>query len=158
MAYIAPHLWHTDKAEEAAKFYVSIFPNSKVDRVTILPIESPSGPASTIPVVEYTLMGAPFQCIGAGPLDPFNHAVSFHVVCDTQKEIDQYWHALLEGGGQPEQCGWLKDRYGVFWQVSPKQLGDWIGDSDKAKARRVAEAMMKMVKIDLPTLENAYKG
>lgn len=158
MAYIAPHLWHSDKAEEAARFHVSIFPDSQVGRVTILPIDSPSGPAGTIPVVEYTLMGRPFQCIGAGPLDPFNHAVSFHVVCDSQAEIDRYWSALLEGGGRPEQCGWLQDRFGVYWQVSPKQLGDWIGDSDKPRAVRVSNAMMKMVKIDLAALEKAYRG
>src|ERR1043166_4700553 len=98
VADIVPHLWYTDKAEEAAAFYASILPDSKVDSVTALPADTPSGPAGSVKVVEFTLMGQPFMAIGAGPLDPFNHAVSFVVLCDDQAEIDRLWAALLEGG------------------------------------------------------------
>jgi predicted 3-demethylubiquinone-9 3-methyltransferase (glyoxalase superfamily) len=116
-----PHLWFTDKAEEAARFYTSIFPNSHVTRVTPIPAETPSGPAGSVPVVEFTLNGQPFMAISAGPLDPFNHAISFMVPCESQEELDRYWDALLEGGST-EQCGWLKDRYGVSWQIVPVGL------------------------------------
>src|SRR6478735_9709313 len=116
MANIVPHLWYTGQAEEAAAFYASLLPNSKVDSVTVLPADSPSGPAGSVKVVEFTLMGQPFMAMSAGPLDPFNHAVSFVVQCDDQTEIDRYWNALLEGG-KAEQCGWLKDRFGLSWQI-----------------------------------------
>ena len=121
MTRIVPHLWYTEKAEEAAKFYASVLPNSRVDKITALPADSPSGPAGSVKVVEFTLMGQPFVAFSAGPLDPFNHAVSFMIECDTQEEIDRYWDALLKGG-QPEQCGWLKDRYGLSWQISAKNV------------------------------------
>ena len=157
MPKIAPHLWYTDKAEEAARFYVSIFPNSRVDRVVASPAETPSGPAGSVTIVDFTLDGQPFHAISAGPLEPFNHAISLFIECKDQKEIDHYWHSLLEGG-QPEQCGWLKDRYGVYWQVAPKALGDMIADKDRTRAKRVMEAMLKMQKIELAPLERAYKG
>ena len=112
MDKIVPHLWYTDHAVEAAEFYAGIFPDSRLDRVTTLPVDTPSGPAGTVAVVEFTLCGQPFRAIGAGPLDPFNHAVSFVVSCRDQAEIDRYWDALLDGG-TAEQCGWLRDRYGL---------------------------------------------
>jgi predicted 3-demethylubiquinone-9 3-methyltransferase (glyoxalase superfamily) len=157
MSRIIPHLWYADKAEEAAAFYASILPNSKVDSVTPLPADTPSGPAGSVKVVEFTLLGQPFMAIAAGPLDPFNHAVSFVVECDDQKEIDRLWAALSEGG-RIEQCGWLKDRYGLSWQIVPKALGQMMKDPDRARAKRVAQAMLKMVKFDIAELKKAYEG
>ena len=155
---ITPHLWYTKEAEEAARFYTSIFPDSRIDSVTTMPTDTPSGPAGSGSIVAFTLLGQPFMAISAGPLDPFNHAISFMVECEDQAEIDRYWHALLEGGGAPEQCGWLKDRFGVCWQVAPRALGEMIADKDRAKAKRAADAMLKMVKLDLGALQAAYRG
>ena len=152
---ITPFLWYASQAEEAAAFYASIFPDSRVLRVTALPSESPSGPPGSVKVVEFELCGQAFTAMSAGPLDPFNHAVSFVVSCDDQAELDRYWNALLQGGGTPEQCGWLKDRFGLCWQIVPAALGAMIADPDRARARRAAEAMLKMVKLDIAELERA---
>jgi predicted 3-demethylubiquinone-9 3-methyltransferase (glyoxalase superfamily) len=157
MSKITPCLWYAEKAEEAARFYVSLLPDSHIDSVTALPADSPSGPAGSVQVVEFTLGGRRFMAMNAGPLDPFNHAVSFMVDCDDQAEIDRLWNALSEGGNV-EQCGWLKDRYGVSWQIVPKALGELMKDKDRARARRVAEAMLKMVKFDIAGLKAAYEG
>jgi predicted 3-demethylubiquinone-9 3-methyltransferase (glyoxalase superfamily) len=157
MSKIVPSLWYTEKAEEAATFYVSLLPNSKVDSVTALPADTPSGPAGSVKVVEFTLAGQPFLAISAGPLDPFNHAISFTILCDDQAEIDRLWAALSDGG-QTEACGWLKDRYGLSWQITPRVLGEMMKDPDRARAKRVAEAMLKMVKLDIATLKRAYDG
>jgi predicted 3-demethylubiquinone-9 3-methyltransferase (glyoxalase superfamily) len=154
---ITPHLWYNKEAEEAARFYASVFPDSRVDRVTAMPSESPSGPAGSVKVVEFVLFGQPFMAISAGPLDPFNHAISFVVNCDDQAEVDRYWDALLEGG-TVEQCGWLKDRFGVSWQIVPTILGDLMADPDPQKARRVTDAMLKMVKLDIAALKAAHAG
>jgi predicted 3-demethylubiquinone-9 3-methyltransferase (glyoxalase superfamily) len=154
---ITPHLWYAKEAEEAARFYASIFPDSRVDRVTTLPAASPSGPAGSVKVVEMTLFGQAFMAMSAGPLDPFNHAISFVVNCDDQAEIDRYWEALLRGGSA-EQCGWLKDRFGVSWQIVPRAFGEMMADPDRDKARRAAEAMLTMVKLDIAALQKAYKG
>ena len=155
---IMPHLWYAKEAEEAAKFYASIFPDSRVDRVTPLPADSPSGPAGSVKMVEFTLCGQQFLAISAGPLDPFNHAISFVVSCDDQAEVDRYWDGLLQGGGATEACGWLKDRYGVSWQIVPRALFTMMADPDRAKAKRATDAMLKMVKLDLPTLQAAFDG
>ena len=152
---IVPHLWFTDNAEEAARFYASLFPDSHVDSVTPIPADTPSGPAGTVPVVEFTLAGQPFMAIGAGPLDPFNHAISFVVNCADQAEVDYYWDAL-SAGGTTEQCGWLKDRYGVSWQVVPTVLGEMMKDPDQSRAKRVMEAMLTMEKLDIAKLQRAY--
>jgi predicted 3-demethylubiquinone-9 3-methyltransferase (glyoxalase superfamily) len=157
MHRIVPHLWYTEKASEAARYYASVFPDSRVDRVTTLPSDSPSGPAGSVEVVEFTLFGQPFMAIGAGPLDQFNHAVSFVVTCEDQAEIDRYWDALLEGGSA-EQCGWLRDRYGLFWQIVPAVLSEMMGDPDRDKARRASEAMLTMVKFDIAALWRAFGG
>jgi len=157
LSKIIPHLWYTDKAEEAAAFYASVLPNSKVDSVTALPADTPSGPAGSVKVVEFTLMGQPFMAISAGPLDAFNHSVSFLVQCDDQAEIDRLW-AALSAGGKVEQCGWLKDRYGLSWQIAPAVLGKMMKDPDRARAKRVTEAMLKMVKLDIAALKKAYDG
>jgi predicted 3-demethylubiquinone-9 3-methyltransferase (glyoxalase superfamily) len=154
---IVPALWYAKGVEEAAKFYASVFPESKIERVASLPADSPSGPAGSVIVVELTLFGQRFQMMEAGPLDTFNHAISFAVRCEDQAEIDRYWGALLEGG-KPEQCGWLKDRYGVSWQIVPRVLDDMMVDPDRDKARRAAEAMLKMVKLDLGKLRAAFNG
>lgn len=157
MQKITPFLWYAKEAEEAAKFYTSIFPDSRITRVNAMPAESPSGPPGSVKVVEFLLFGQTFTAMSAGPLDPFNHAVSFVVNCDTQAELDRYWNALLEGG-HAEQCGWLKDRFGLSWQIVPTVLPKLMGDPDPAKAKRTAEAMMKMVKLDIAALEAAHRG
>jgi predicted 3-demethylubiquinone-9 3-methyltransferase (glyoxalase superfamily) len=156
IAKIVPHLWYAKEAEEAARFYTSIFPNSRIERLTEMPTDTPSGPAGSVKVVEFTIAGQPFMAITAGPLDPFNHAVSFCVMCDDQAEIDKYWKAFMDGGSE-EQCGWLKDRYGLSWQIVPNALGDMMADPDRERAKRVADAMLKMVKIDLAGLKAAYR-
>ena len=152
---IVPHLWYTNDAEQAARFYASIFPDSRIDRVTPIPVDTPSGPAGSVPVVEFTLFGQQFMSISAGVLDPFNHAVSFMVMCDTQAELDRYWDALLEGG-RAEPCGWLRDRYCVYWQIVPSMLQEWMTDPDRGRATRVATALLKMKKLDIAALQAAY--
>jgi predicted 3-demethylubiquinone-9 3-methyltransferase (glyoxalase superfamily) len=154
---ITPFLWYASEAEEAAAFYTSIFPDSRVLRVTAMPSESPSGPPGSVKIVDFVLLGQRFTAMSAGPLEPFNHAVSFVVHCDTQAEIDRYWNALLQGGAA-EQCGWLKDRFGVSWQIVPSILPDMIAEPDRAKAKRAADAMLKMVKIDIAALQAASGG
>ena len=158
MSKIVPHLWYAKEAEAAAAFYASVFPDSRVVRVTPLESDSPSGPPGSVKVVEFELFGQPFMAITAGPLDPFNHAVSFVVNCDDQAEIDRYWNGLLEGGGTPEQCGWLRDRYGLAWQIVPTLLGRLMTDPDRAKAKRTSDAMLKMVKFDIAALQAAADG
>jgi predicted 3-demethylubiquinone-9 3-methyltransferase (glyoxalase superfamily) len=155
---IVPHLWYAREAAEAARFYASLFPDSHVDRVTSLPADSPSGPAGSVDVVEFTLFGQRFMAISAGPHDSFNDAISFLVNCDSQAEIDRYWNALLEHGGKPQACGWITDRYGVRWQITPTVLGEMITDKDKAKAARVTREFLQQVKIDIARLEEASRG
>jgi predicted 3-demethylubiquinone-9 3-methyltransferase (glyoxalase superfamily) len=157
MQKISPFLWYSTQAEEAAAFYASVFPDSRVIRVTTLPSESPSGPAGSVKIVEFVLCGQHFTAMSAGPLDPFNHAVSFVVNCADQAELDRTWNALLEGGSA-EQCGWLKDRFGLSWQIVPTVLGEMMADPDRAKARRASDAMMQMVKIDIAALQAAFAG
>jgi len=156
-AKIVPHLWFADKAIEAANFYTSLFPDSRVEEVTGTPADSPGGRAGSVQIVEFTLAGRPFMAMNAGPLDPFNHAISFIVNCDDQAEVDQLWDALGKGG-TIEQCGWLKDRYGVSWQIVPTVLGEMMKDKDRERARRVMEAMLQMKKLDIAGLEKAYAG
>ncbi len=157
MQKITPFLWYSSQAEEAARLYTSIFPDSRITNVTTLPSESPSGPPGSVKIVEFELFGQPFTAMSAGPLDPFNHAVSFVVQCDDQAEIDRYWKALLEGG-TAEACGWLKDRFGLSWQIVPTLLSKLMSDPDRTKAKRASDAMMKMVKLDVATLQAAFDG
>ena len=154
---ITPFLWYAKEAEEAARFYASIFPDSRVDGVVAMPADSPSGPEGSVKVVDFTLCGQKFAAMSAGPLDPFNHAISFEVSCEDQAELDRYWNAFL-AGGKAEQCGWLKDKYGVSWQIVPARLADMMADPDRAKAGRAAQAMLKMVKLDVAALEAAFAG
>ena len=158
MQKITPFLWYAKEAEEAAAFYAATFPDSRVVRVTTMQSDSPSGPPGSVKVVEFVLFGQSFTAMSAGPLDPFNHAVSFVVSCDDQAEVDRYWNALLANGGVPEQCGWLKDRYGLSWQIVPKVMFEMMADPDRAKSRRASDAMMTMVKFDIAKLEAAYRG
>ncbi|HSC24199.1 MAG TPA: VOC family protein [Casimicrobiaceae bacterium] len=157
MQKITPFLWYANEAEEAARYYTSIFPDSRITRTWSLPSESPSGPAESVKVVEFELFGQSFVAMSAGRQDAFNHAVSFVVDCDGQAEVDRYWNALLQGG-QAEACGWLKDRYGVSWQIVPRALLTMMADPDRAKAKRASDAMLGMVKLDLPTLRAAFDG
>jgi predicted 3-demethylubiquinone-9 3-methyltransferase (glyoxalase superfamily) len=155
---IVPHLWYAREAEEAARFYASVFPDSRVDRVTSLPADSPSGPAGSVDMVEFTLFGQRFMAISAGPHDSFNDAISFLVNCDSQAEIDRYWNALLGHGGKPQACGWIIDSYGVRWQIIPAMLGEMMTDKDSARAGRVAREFLSQVKIDVSRLEEAFRG
>jgi len=157
MQKITPFLWYSKDAEQAAAFYASIFPDSRVVRVTPLLSESPSGPPGSVKIVDFVLFGQSFTAMTAGPLDPFNHAISFVVNCDDQAELDRYWNALLEGGS-PEACGWLKDRYGLSWQIVPKVLFEMMANPDRAKAKRASDAMLKMVKLDIAALQAAFAG
>ena len=149
---ITPFLWYSEEAEEAAAFYADIFPDSRVVRVTGVPS------AGSTKVVEFVLFGQPFIAMSSGRPDPFNHSVSLMVNCDGQEELDRYWNALLENGGSPDACGWLKDRFGVSWQIVPTDLIAMMADPDQAKAGRVADTMMKMVKFDIAALKAAYSG
>jgi predicted 3-demethylubiquinone-9 3-methyltransferase (glyoxalase superfamily) len=157
MTKLIPHLWYNKEAEEAARFYASVLPNSHVDSVSTLPSETPSGPPGSVTIVEFTLVGVPFQAISAGPLDTFNHSISFIVECKNQAEIDRLWDALGKGG-QVEQCGWLKDRYGLSWQIIPQGFHEMMQDKDPARRKRVVDAMLQMVKFDIAGLEKAYAG
>ena len=158
MQKITPFLWYSNQAEEAAAFYATIFPDSRVERVVTMPSESPSGPPGSVKVVDFVLFGQNFSAMSAGPHDSFNHAISFVVHCDTQAEIDRYWDALLADGGAAEECGWLKDRFGLCWQIVPTVLLSMMADPDRAKAKRATDAMLKMVKLDIATLQAAYAG
>ena len=151
---ITPFLWFDSQAEEAAKFYTAIFPNSKILRVVRAPEGTPT-PAGSVMTVEFELDGQTFTGLNGGPTFSFSEAVSFVVHCATQRELDSYWDRLLAGGGAPSQCGWLKDKYGLSWQIVPDALPELLGDPDPRVARRVAEAMMKMVKLDIEGLRKA---
>ncbi len=157
-AKIFPHLWYSTQAEEAAKFYASIFPDSRVDHVTSLMSESPSGPPGSVKVVDFTLLGQRYQAVSAGPHHDFNDSISMVVLCDDQAEIDRYWHALLAGGGKTQACGWLIDGFWLRWQIVPAALDTMMRDPDQARAKRVSDALLKMVKLDIAALEKAYNS
>ena len=158
MDQISPCLWFDGKAEEAARFYTSIFPNSRITSVDRSPGETPSGPKDMVLTVNFTIDGRSFIGLNGGPDFKFNEAISLSIDCDDQAEVDRYWDALLAGGGEESVCGWLKDRYGVSWQVVPRQLPELLNSPDREAAARVLEAMLKMVKIDVAALERAYRG
>ena len=154
---VTQHLWFAKDMEAAIGFYTALIPGSAVHWVTPLPADTPSGPAGSVRLAAFTLGDQRYQAIEAGPLDPFNHAFSIMVECDSQAEVDRLWDALKDGGSI-EQCGWLRDRWGLSWQIVPKRLGELMGDPDQAKVKRVTEAMLQMVKIDVAGLEAAAKG
>ena len=155
---ILTHFWYAREAEEAARFYASIFPDSRVDRVTPLLSDSPSGPSGSVKVVDFTLLGQRFLAISAGPHHEFNDAISMVVLCDDQAELDRYWNALLDEGGKAQACGWLIDRFGLRWQIVPAVLDELMRDKDPARSKRVTDAMLKMVKLDISALEKAYRA
>ena len=152
-----PHLWYSSQAEEAARFYVSVIPGSTFDRLTTLPAETPSGPAGPVSVVEFTLAGNQFFALNT-PSFSFTEAVSFLIACADQAETDRLWAALTANGGSELACGWLKDRWGVAWQVTPARMLELIKDPDPDRARRAMEAMVQMIKIDIATVEKAADG
>ena len=158
MSKITPFLWFDGNAEEAAGLYVSLLPDSRVESVSRSPADNPSTPAGAVLVVDFTLAGQPFRAINGGPEFHFNEAISFVIDCEDQAEVDRLWNALIAGGGSPGQCGWLKDRYGVSWQIVPRQLGEMLGDPDTEKARRAMEAMLRMSKIDIAAMRGAFDG
>jgi predicted 3-demethylubiquinone-9 3-methyltransferase (glyoxalase superfamily) len=156
MPKIHPFLWFDKEAEEAMNFYVSVFPNSKVLSVQRYGPAGP-GPEGSVMSADFELDGQRISVLNGGPLFNFSEAFSFVIDCKDQAEVDYYWDKLLEGG-QPSQCGWLKDRYGFSWQVVPKALFETVGGPDAAGRNRAMEAMMKMSKLDVATLERAYRG
>lgn len=157
MQKITPMLWFDTQAEDAAKLYVSVFKNAKINSVARYPEGSPYEPGTAM-TVEFELDGQRFTALNGGPHFKLSEAVSFVIDCKDQDEVDYYWDALLAGGGHESQCGWLKDRYGLSWQVTPRQLIELTTSADKAQNNRVFAAMMKMRKIDVAELERAAKG
>jgi predicted 3-demethylubiquinone-9 3-methyltransferase (glyoxalase superfamily) len=158
MSKITPCLWFDGQAEEAANFYVTLLPDSRVDKVQRAPADYPSGSAGDVLVVEFTLAGQSFMGLNGGPEFHFTEAVSFSIDCEDQAEVDRLWDALTADGGQPIQCSWLKDKFGLSWQIVPKRLPELLADPDPARAKRAFEAMMTMVKIDVAELERAADG
>jgi predicted 3-demethylubiquinone-9 3-methyltransferase (glyoxalase superfamily) len=154
---VIQHLWFEKDMEAALKLYTSLIQGSVIEWISAIPTETPSGPAGSVKIASFILGDQRYMAIEAGPLDPFNHAFSIMVECDTQAEIDRLWETLREGGST-EQCGWLRDRWGLSWQITPKRLGELMNDSDRARAKRVTEAMLRMVKFDIAELEAAAKG
>jgi predicted 3-demethylubiquinone-9 3-methyltransferase (glyoxalase superfamily) len=155
---ITPFLWFEDKAEEAAKFYTSIFKNSKIGKITRYDEEAvgPTGrPAGSVMTVDFELEEQEFVALNGGPMFQFTEAISFVVNCESQEEVDYFWKKL-SGGGEESRCGWLKDKFGLSWQVVPSVLIEMLADKDTAKAKRVMHAMLQMSKIDIPTLKKAY--
>lgn len=157
MSKIAPCLWFAHEAEEAAKFYVSLFPDSRIDHVQKNLVDTPAGKADQVLVVSFTLAGQRFMALNGGTRFEFTHAISLEVDCIDQAEVDRLWDGLADGG-VIEQCGWLRDRYGVSWQIVPTVLSKLLADPDPAKAARVMQALMQMVKLDVAGLQAAYHG
>jgi predicted 3-demethylubiquinone-9 3-methyltransferase (glyoxalase superfamily) len=158
MMKVTQCLWFDKDMDAALRFYTSLIPGSSLDRGSTLAAESPSGPADSVKIAGFTLGDQRYMAFeAAGRPDAFNHCISIMIECDTQAEIDRLWDALGKDG-RYEACGWLRDRWGLAWQITPKRLGELMGDPDRAKARRVAEAMLKMVKMDIAALEAAAKS
>ena len=154
MQKISPFLWFDSNAEEAANFYVAIFKDSKILKIARYGEAGP-GPAGSVMVVNFQIEGQDFIALNGGPLFKFSEAISFVINCQTQEEVDHYWNKLTAGGGQESQCGWLKDKYGLSWQVTPTILGELLADQDQKKAQRVMQAMLQMKKIDIAALKRA---
>jgi predicted 3-demethylubiquinone-9 3-methyltransferase (glyoxalase superfamily) len=155
MNALYPCLWFDGNAEEAADFYASLIPDSKVHRAWRSPADTPSGPEGMVLTVEFTLAGQRFLGLNGGPEFTFNEAVSFVIECDDQAEVDRLWDALRADGGEPSACGWLKDRFGLSWQITPRRLNELLDDPDPGRARRAMDAMLQMGKIDIAELERA---
>lgn len=154
MPKITPFLWFDDKAEEAAKFYTSVFRNSKMGEVRRYGDAGP-GPKGSVMIASFSIEGVEFTALNAGPQFKFNESISFVVHCKTQEEVDEYWEKLTADGGQESQCGWLKDKFGMSWQITPDRLLELIGDKDPGRSQRAMQAMMQMKKIDIAKIEQA---
>ncbi|MFZ5668257.1 MAG: VOC family protein [Pseudomonadota bacterium] len=154
---VTQYLWFEKDMEAAIRLYTSLIPGSRIVDTSVMMADSPSGPAGSVRIVEFVLGDQDYVAFEAGPLDAFNHSFSIMVECDTQAEIDRLWDALKEGG-TVEQCGWLKDRWGLSWQIAPRRLRELQKDPDPAKVKRVTEQMLKMVKLDIAPLEAAAAG
>lgn len=157
MQKVTPCLWFDGQAEQAANYYVSLLPDSRIDRVVRSPADTPSGPAGMVLAVEFTLAGNKFSGLNGGPQFPFTEAVSFQIACEDQAEVDRLWAALSDGGSTG-QCGWLKDRWGLSWQIVPKRLFQLLTDSNSERSRRAMQAMMRMSKLNIAELERAADG
>jgi predicted 3-demethylubiquinone-9 3-methyltransferase (glyoxalase superfamily) len=157
MAKVTQHLWFEKDMAAAVRFYTELIPGSRIDWTSAVAADNPSGPAGSVTMAGFTLGDQRYQAIEGGPLSPFNQSFSIAVECEDQAEVDRLWEALREGG-QTQQCGWLRDRWGLSWQIIPRRLGELMTDPDRAKAKRVAEAMLKMVKLDVAGLEAAARG
>lgn len=161
MQSIVPNLWFDNNAEEAVDYYCSVFKNSSKGAVLYydeVSSETAQMPVGSVLTIEFELNGQEFVALNGGPMFKFTEAVSFAVMCDTQEEVDYYWNALTADGGEESMCGWLKDKFGLSWQITPKKLIEMISSSDKAKAGRAMAAMMQMRKIDIAQVESAYHG
>jgi predicted 3-demethylubiquinone-9 3-methyltransferase (glyoxalase superfamily) len=157
MPKISPFLWFDTQAEEAANLYTSIFPNSKILAIARYGDAGP-GPKGSVMTVQFQLDGQEIIALNGGPMYKFTEALSLSVDCKSQEEVDRYWTQLIANGGQEGPCGWLKDKFGLSWQITPSYLGQMLSDSDRKKAARVMEAMMKMKKLDIGALKRAYEG
>lgn len=151
-------LWFDGNAREAATFYTSIFPNSSLADNWIAPTETPGNAQGTEVLVNFTIFGQPFIGLNGGPMFPHSEAISFQIPCKDQAEIDKYWDLLVADGGQESQCGWLKDKFGVSWQVISSEMGKYLGGPDPDGAQRATQAMLQMRKIDLAAMKKAYEG
>ena len=158
MSKITPCLWFDGEAEEAATFYVSLLPDSRIEIVQKNSVDGPAGKAGTVLLVEFTLAGQRFMALNGGTRFEYTHAVSFKIDCADQAEVDRLWDALCANGGKAERCGWLKDRFGVSWQIVPTALGKYLGGPDRSGAQRAMAAMLQMTKLDIDGLKRAYEG
>ena len=152
---ITPNLWYDGKAEEAAEFYVSLFPNSRIESVQRAAADNPSSSQGDVLIVEFTLAGRRFVGINGSPAFAFSEAVSFQILCEDQAEVDRYWEAFTGDGGIPGRCGWCKDKFGLSWQVTPRRLFELLSLPDRAAAARTMQAMLQMSRIDISALERA---
>lgn len=158
MHKITPSLWFDGRAQEAALFYVGLFPDSRIDEIHRSAADNPSTAEGNILAVRFTLSGRPFMGLNGGPQFPFTEAVSFQIDCADQAEVDHYWTALIADGGSEGQCGWVKDRFGLSWQVVPRRLGELLSSPDRAAAERAMRAMLGMKKLDIAALKAAAAG
>ena len=158
MKPLTPCLWFDGNAEEAAEFYTGLFPDSRIDRIVLSPMDNPGSGEGTVMMVEFTVNGQSLIGLNGGPGHPFTEAISLTIPADTQEEADTYWNALTADGGEPMPCGWCKDRYGLRWQIYPKRMIDLLADDDRGKASRAFQAMMTMTRIDLEAVEDAALG
>jgi predicted 3-demethylubiquinone-9 3-methyltransferase (glyoxalase superfamily) len=158
LSKISPCLWFNGQAEEAATFYTSLFPDSRILSVDRSPADTPSGPKDMVLTVNFSLGDQTFIGLNGGPDFTFNESISFSIDCEDQAEVDRYWDALIAGGGEHSVCGWLKDRFGVSWQVVPRQLPEMLQSRDREAAGRAMEAMLKMTKIEVKELEEAFNA